>query len=119
MRTARLRGPALCGRRLLSAFTGIFRVKAVLRLLPVGLRRRQPGLLLPLVRPRAIGLRIIAAEAKRRKFLQKGSAALGFGMFRRKLATMRTDLVLRRQRQVLHLRHSLLPDNGHIGNKGA
>ena len=113
----RLRCPLLRGGRVLGAFA-ILRVKAVRLLLAVSPGCVRARLRLPFAGLNARGLGVVAADAKRGELLEERRAALGLGMLGRRLAAMRAHLVLRRQRQVLNLRHSLLPDSRRIGNKG-
>jgi hypothetical protein len=66
-----------------------------------------------------IGLGIMTADAKRGEFLKERRTPFGFRMHRRRLAALRPDLVLRRKRQILDLRHSLRPDDRRVWDKGA
>ena len=112
-----LRGP-LRAWRVLRAFC-VFRMQAVGLRLMVSLRRLRAQLDLPLTWASAMALGVIAAQAKSGELLKERRAALDFKMLARGLAAMDADLILRRQRQILNPRHSLLPDNRRIGNKGA
>jgi len=118
MRIDRRLRNSLRGRRMLRPF-GVFGMHGIWLRLPVGLRwRGLPHGRLPISRRGSCRRSFLAANAKGCKPL-KQRAALGFGMsFGRHFSPMRADLVLRRKRQIIDLRHPLRPDNGRIGCRG-
>ena len=98
------------------AVLGVNRTRRLLRVdLPLrGLMRRR----LPLARDGTRGRFFLAADAKRGKPFEERTA-LGFGMrLRPTFAATRADLVLRRERQIVDLRHPLWPDKRRIGCRG-
>ena len=98
------------------AVLGMNRTRLLLRVdLPLrGLTRGR----LPLARDGTCGHFLLAADAKRGKPFEERTA-LGFGMRRRpNLAATRADLVLRREWQIVDLRHPLWPDKRRIGCRG-
>ena len=106
---------SLRGWRMLRTFTvlGVNRTRLLLRVdLPL---RGLTGGCLPLARDGTRGHFFLAADAKRGKPFEERTA-LGFGMrLRPAFAATRADLVLRRERQIVDLRHPLGPDVGRIG----
>jgi hypothetical protein len=118
MRVPRRLRNSLRGWRILRAFAvfGMNRTRLLLRVdLPLrGLTRRR----LPLARDGTRGRFFLAADAKRGKPFEERTA-LGFGRrLRPKFASTRADLVLRRERQIVDLRHPLWPDKRRIGCRG-
>src|SRR5580704_942567 len=118
MRVPRRLRRSLRGRRMLRTFAvlGVNRTRLLLRVgLPLrGLTRRS----LPLARDGIRGRFFLAADAKRGKPFEERTA-LGFGMrLRPTFAATRADLVLRRKRQIVDLRHPLWPDKRRIGCRG-
>ena len=95
------------------AVLGVNRTRLLLRVvLPV---RGLTGGRLPLARNGTGGRFFLAADAKRGKPFEERTA-LGFGMrLRPAFAATRADLVLRRERQIVDLRHPLWPDKRRIG----
>jgi hypothetical protein len=115
MRVPRWLRRSLRGRRMLRTFAvlGVNRTRRLLRVdRPLrGLTRRR----LPLARDGIRGRFFLAADAKRGKPFEERTA-LGFGMrLRLTFAATRADLVLRRERQIVDLRHPLWPDKRRIG----
>src|SRR5580704_12898398 len=115
MRVPRRLRRSLRGRRMLRTFAvlGVNRTRLLLRVgLPLrGLTRRS----LPLARDGIRGRFFLAADAKRGKPFEE-RAALGFGMrLRPTFASTRANLVLRRERQIVDLRHPLWPHIWRIG----
>jgi hypothetical protein len=109
---------SLRGWRMLCTFAvlGVNRTRLLLRVdLPLrGLTRGR----LPLARDGTRGRLFLAADAKRGKPFEERTA-LGFGMrLRSAFTTTGADLVLRRERQIIDLRHPLWPDKRRIGGRG-
>jgi hypothetical protein len=93
------------------AVLGMNRTRLLLRVPLRGLTRGR----LPLARDGTRGRFFVAADAKRGKPFEERTA-LGFGMrLRLTFAATRADLVLRRERQIVDLRHPLWPDKRRIG----
>ena len=118
MRVPRRLRSSLRGWRMLRTFAvlGMNRTRLLLRVdLPLrGLTRGR----LPLARDGTRGRFFLAADAKRGKPFEERTA-LGFGMrLRPTFAATRADLVLRRERQIVDLRHPLWPDKRRIGWPG-
>jgi hypothetical protein len=98
------------------AVLGMNRTRLLLRVhLPLrGLTRGH----LPLARDGTGGHFLLAADAKRGKSFEERTA-LGFGMrLIPTFASARADLVLRRERQIVDLRHPLRPDKRRIRCRG-
>ena len=110
MRVHRRVRRSLRGWRMRRAFAvfGMNRTRLLLRV-DMPLRRRARGRL-PVVRARTRRRFFLAADAKRGKSFEE-RAALGFGRrLRPAFAATRADLVLRRERQIVDLRHPLWSD---------
>lgn len=115
MRVPRRLRRSLRGWRMLRTFAvlGMDRTRLLLRVdLPLCWLPRGR---LPVARARTRRRFFLAADAERRKPFEERTA-LGFGMrLRPAFAATRADLVLRRERQIVDLRHPLWPDKRRIG----